>query len=119
LYVKTAKLLKTYRHNPHICKEIFDQTYENRKIYRPKDWLKLDKTKMQFSFNESNLLKLEKIDHHISHLTNPTEKKIFESMMRYTKKLDIAEDMVTMGIESQYIHLFEKGPSQLISAEKF
>jgi hypothetical protein len=39
--------------------------------------------------------------------------------MKYTKNLDHAENLVTMGIEPQYLKLFEQGKDQVVSAENF
>jgi len=119
VYQEAATLLSKYDNNPELYKQVFESTYENRKLYKPMDWLKLDKNKIKFSINEWALNKLHAIDVRISQFTHPIEKKIFQSMIKYAPTLDHLEDMVIMGIEPQYLKLFEQWKDQVISAEKF
>ncbi|MEI6426531.1 MAG: hypothetical protein WCO66_04230 [Candidatus Absconditabacteria bacterium] len=118
-YKEITQLIKKYKGNGNIYEDIFKGTYDNRKFYKPKDWFKLDSSKMKFSINDINLNKLKALDVRIESFTNPTEKKIFQSMMRYSKDLDQAENLAAMSIEPQYLKLFTQGGDQVISAEKF
>gem|GEM_PF-4283449 len=52
VYQEAATLLSKYDNNPELYKQVFESTYENRKLYKPMDWLKLDKNKIKFSINE-------------------------------------------------------------------
>jgi hypothetical protein len=112
-------LLTKYGDNPKIYKQLFSLNYQNRKLLNPKDWFKLDKSKLLLDIDVTNLQRLKDIDIRISRLTNTTEKEVLTSMMRHIKNLDRAEDLAIMGVDAKYLKLFTTGSDQIMSANKF
>jgi len=51
-YKQIASLLEKYGDNPKLYSMVFEGSYDNRKLFRPKDRFKLDKTKVKFTLNE-------------------------------------------------------------------
>ena len=86
---------------------------------RPKDWFKLDKTRMTFEINNEILTKLQNIEVRIAWFKTETERTIFQSMMKHVRSIDQAQDIATMSIDAKYLKLFESWSEQIISAEKF
>jgi hypothetical protein len=108
LLKQATYLLDKYGDNPMIYKEVFIQSDYNGKLLSPKDWFKADNTKITFRLDTKKLQRLKDIDVRINGFTNPTERKIFESMMQNSKDLTQAEHLAAMSIDPTYIKLFEQ-----------
>lgn len=117
-YIKLKWLLNKYKNNKYVMRELIWMKYDG-KWTRPKDWFKLDKTRMTFEINNEVLTKLQNIEVRIAWFKTETERTIFQSMMKHVRSIDQAQDLATMSIDAKYLKLFESWSEQIISAEKF
>lgn len=115
-YKQIASLLEKYGDNPKLYSMVFEGSYDNRKLFRPKDRFKLDKTKVKFTLNEWNIQALRNISTKMDSLISPIEREVFQSLMMKTKDLSQAERIIQLGIDPKYLSLFD---GTWVSSKKF
>lgn len=117
-YAQLKVLLNKYKNNKYVMRELVGMKYNGKRL-NPKDRLKLNKVKMTFEINPDVFTKLQNIEVRIAWLKTQTEKDIFQTMMKYVRSIDQAEDLAIMSIDAKYLKYFESWSEQLISAEQF
>lgn len=87
-YGELKNILNKYGNNPDIQKLLLNKGYNNRKIYKWKDWFKADKSKIVFEVNNEWLTQIKKVEGFLSTSSHAGRKSLIEWFMQTTKKID-------------------------------
>jgi hypothetical protein len=87
-------LLTKYGDNPKMYKQLFSLKYQNRKLLHPKDWFKLDKSKLLLDIDVMHLQKLKDLDKIISTVGTTEKQRFWTILLKNTKNLDNVEALM-------------------------